>query len=431
MPGPNSTIPVYNVAVAPYSAVGDGTTDNTTAFSHAIADIQGSGMPGILYVPPSTGGFVVRNGNLQITHPNIILQGAGSMGSDGGGNSASMVLGNGSGSTFTITGMGCEVRDLAFKPGPSSSQSGSSDSYLYISQSGTTQGQIRVDNVHMYSPNIGITLTEPANGAGEYWIERLLIEGTTLTGGMNVSVGGAAVNLRHVIMAQAPSTARPQYGIQVSSAGELVMSGGCDIIAMGNCLALVPGNGQSVGAVLISDCLFDGGGGSNTGTWYGAVFVAPSGNGYVAVLRFANVWASTGSNTTANGFAFFGTGSTSPFPSIFDVSLVNCLGQGFTQHDGLYASNVVGLSVIGSTFGGNYNGIGIAAGTTNVVLNGNKCGKYTLPGYPSVGNTNYGIEIDPGVDHYVVVGNVLNGNGVGTLIDNGGGSNKYLAGNVG
>jgi hypothetical protein len=51
-------------------------------------------------------------------------------------------------------------------------------SFLYISQTGTARGQIRVDNVQMYSPNIGITLTESANGVGDYWIERVLIGGT-------------------------------------------------------------------------------------------------------------------------------------------------------------------------------------------------------------------------------------------------------------
>ncbi|HVX15336.1 MAG TPA: hypothetical protein VHC22_29370 [Pirellulales bacterium] len=411
------TIPVYNVT--DYGAIGDGNTShaavNTAAFNSAISAC--SSAPGIVYVPAAVG-FVVNNGSINIPYSNVVLQGAGGMGSSGGGSSTSNIIALGSGNTINITGMGCVVRDLAFQP--SGAQNAS---YLNISQNGSsTQGQIRVDNVHMYSPYIGISLSQPSATPGEYWIERLLIEGQTVVGGISANVGSAAVNLRHVVMAQAPGATQPQYGIQVVNAGELIIDGGCDIISMGNCLAIQPGTGQAVLAVFVSDSLFDSGNGA------GCVVIAPTGNGYVLTVRFSNVWASTGSNTTStNGFSFFGSGSMSPYPSIQDVSLVNCVGKGFTNHDGLYASNVVGLSVTSSTFGGNYVGINIAGGMSNFNLIGNKCGNYT----PQGGNAYYGIIINPGAsDYYTVIGNVSQGNGTGSIFNGGTGSHQAVVYNV-
>ncbi|HVX14821.1 MAG TPA: hypothetical protein VHC22_26765 [Pirellulales bacterium] len=414
------TLPVYNVL--DYGAIGDGTTDNTTAFINAINAIQSSGGPGILYVPsytPNCLGYVVQNGRLTISQPNIVLQGAGSMGSNGGGVGASTILGNGSGSTFTISAMGCTVRDLAFKPGPTSSQSGS-DSYLNISfLTGPGGGQITVSNVHMESPFIGITLYQPPTyegrpTGGNYWIERVVMEGGFVAGGggINANVGGAAINIRHVIMYNTNGPAsQPGYGIQVTNAAELIICDGTDIDMMGSCLNIVPGTNQAVGAVLVSDSLFD------TGNGAGCVTIFPTGNGWVQVVRFSNVWTSTqiGVSPNTSGFFFDGLNSTPPagMKAIQDVSLVNCLGQGFNGHAGLFAAGVDALSVTSSTFSGNAFGIYIYNNMYNFILNGNKCGPFSYGG----ANTSWGILINAGCDHYVISNNLLNGNGAGGLAD--------------
>jgi hypothetical protein len=284
----------------------------------------------------------------------------------------------------------------------------------------------------MESPNVGIALQPTSLGGGEYWIENLLIEGTIRGGGIYVNVGAAAVYLRHVIMYHADVNNQPQYGIQVTSSGELIISD-CDIAQMGICLSIVPGQGQYAIATYVSNSFFDNG-------RTACVYVAPTGDGFVSTMRFANVWTSTGipdNPGRANGFSFVGLYSTPPPGIEFvidDVSLVNCLGQGFVGNAGLYAHTVHGLSITSSTFGGNFNGIQIAAGTQNFVLAGNMCGNYVPPpaNQPNGNNTYYGIYIDPGAsDHYVVVGNLLNGNTGGALFDGGTGSNKAIANNVG
>lgn len=80
------TIQVYNL-VTDYGAIGDGdtanATKNTAAIQQAITDIHNSGAPGIIYIPPyapaagKVAGFVVNNGSITISDPNVVLQGAG------------------------------------------------------------------------------------------------------------------------------------------------------------------------------------------------------------------------------------------------------------------------------------------------------------------------------------------------------------------
>jgi hypothetical protein len=275
----------------------------------------------------------------------------------------------------------------------------------------------------MNSPNIGIILNQPIGTYGEHWISNLLIEGNIITGGIYAYVGRAAVNLRHVVMYNSATT-QPRYGIEVQCADELVICDGTDITNCGNCLQIDPGNGMGVLAAYVSDSFFDSGNGA------GCVYVAPSGTGFVWTMRFSNVWTSTGTNTPGtNGFTFNGAGSSNP-PAIQDVSLVNCLGQNFADYSGLYANAVSNLSVTSSTFGGNYDGINIGAGMSNFILNGNKCGNYA--GIPGVaGNSNYGIVISPGASgNFIVVENLIGGNGVGGFYNGGTGPNQAVANNV-
>ena len=93
---PPTSIPVYNVA--DYGAVGDGdltkAATNTTKINNAISDIIATGGPAILYFPPSppqVGGYgpnsqgyaVTNNGINPISVNNVVIAGAGSMGSNG------------------------------------------------------------------------------------------------------------------------------------------------------------------------------------------------------------------------------------------------------------------------------------------------------------------------------------------------------------
>ncbi|CAN5394638.1 hypothetical protein BH10PLA2_BH10PLA2_25350 [soil metagenome] len=404
------TIPVFNI-VTDYGAVGSGSTadaaTNTNAFLSAISAAAGGG---IIFVPPSAGGFVVNNGVIVITSPNITIAGAGSMGSAGNlstpqGIGGSTIIGFGPGTitnrdTITINQVGCTIENLAFLP--IGTQSGS-----YLSITGT---DCWVKNVHMQSPNIGISLTTPVTALGQFWIEDLQIAGSPIIGGIHAEIGECTLYLSHVIMgidlSLVPLPTQPAYGVAVTCAGEVLICNGTDIAFMGTCLELVPNNTQSVVATFISDSFFDSGNGP------ACLYIAPSGTGYVSTVHLSSVWTSTGHNAglPTSGFKFLGSGGTGVMPgTIENVTMVNCLAKGFNNgQSGLYAAGVNGLSVTSSTFGANGNGIVIAPGMNNFILNGNKCGKY-VPNN-SGGNDFFGIVVGSGCDKFIVANNLCYGN---------------------
>ena len=442
---------IYPYANGNGSAAATDVANNTNALINAIGAAAMAG-GGIVYIPPAPAGYVVYNWNyciselglkagIQIITPNIILMGAGGMGTAVSGSfsttglGASTLIGYGTGDTITIGtnqgGMapptvagGCVVGDLAFEQysgqDPPPVYQGPTDSFLRIQDA----GDIRVKNVHMLLPNIGITLylttkTGQPLPDSQFWIEDLLIEGTMVAGGImpvggiSATVGNATLHLNHIVMDiyQAPYSylTQPKYGIQINSAGETIIGGGTDIIAMGECLSIRPTTGQIVVATYISDSLFDSGQGDN-GT--GCVVVAPSGTGFVLTMRFSNVWVSTGNNglngaltNAANGFMFVGSSTA----MVSDISLVNCLAQSFAGFAGLYAIGLQDLAVTSSTFAGNYDGIHISGGMSNFIINGNKLGSYGLGG----GNARYGIAVDAGSDFFIIVNNIGVNNGSG------------------
>ena len=70
-------------------------------------------------------------------------------------------------------------------------------------------------------------------------------------------------------------------------------------------------------------------------------------------------------------------------------------------------------------------GINIAAGTTDFIIKG--C---TLAGTLGFGTQRYGASVTTGAsDRYIIVGNLVNGNGTGGINDNGSGVNKQVANN--
>ena len=223
----------------------------------------------------------------------------------------------------------------------------------------------------------------------------------------------------HIVMFTLPNDVGPQpsYGIRLVCSGEVVIGNGTDLVNMGNCLDVVPGifNGSGtypdkIVGLIVSDSLFD------SGTAQGCVNIHPTGNSYVSTARFSNVWASTHLNPNpnhTNGFTFVGSGGVQQAPrAVQDVSLVNCQSKGFAGGQGLYASGVNALSVVGSTFSGNQNGIFIDANMNNFVLSANKCGNYTVSGP----NTGVGIFINSSCTGYISTGNICYGNTGGAYI---------------
>ncbi len=402
---------VYNVM--DYGAIGDGNIANaavnTTAFTNAIAAASSAVAPGTVLVPSTKGGFVVNDGVITIAGPNVTIRGEASMGSNLSNGPTSAIIAHGAGHTITVSGQGGSVRGLEFRSMPTQEQNGS-DAFLQITNTAVT-----ISDLHMWSPNTGISLQLPIAAEGEFWVKDVLIEGQVKTSGITANAGNAAVSIQHCIMfSQDP---QPPYGVAVTSCGELVMGSGCDIISMGTCLALVPGlggvKGQHANAAFISDCLFDSPNGNG-------VLVKPQADGYASLLKFTNCWASTQNNAggtwPANGFTLDGTQSVPPvgIKPIMDVTFTNCSSRNFVQHCGWYCKGVYGLTSIGCTASGNFMGFQTYGCVGNI-----SCGKFgdftPAPLGFAAGNAAYGILIEKS---QMAVGsdNLLLGNGKGGII---------------
>lgn len=414
----SATAPIYSIT--DYGAIGDGdpanADTNTQAFIHALLDSAGQN-PGAVYVPMTAKGFVVNNGKI-FPAASSVIRGEGSMGASQPAAQTSTILGYGPGDTITMRGMGCHVSNLVFReavPG----QMTLADAFIKCS--GTT---CTINDVYLASPNIGISLQLTPDSGGEFWIKDVLVEGSIRSAGILANAGNATVHCNHVIMSHWGGP-QPPYGIVVTAAGELVVNNGTDIICCGSCLAIVPGldgtKGQYVNCIVVSDSLFDSGNGQ------GCVYICPSNGGYVLTARFANTWTSTNGNDAGNGigtsptsgFMFDGAQSTpAMFTAIQDVSLINCCGKSFVNRCGLYARSVNALSVVNSTFGGNFHGIQIASGCGSLILNANKCGDY-VPAYQATtgGNAIYGIYLEPTTTPFIVTSNICFGNGVGSILN--------------
>lgn len=410
-----TTLTVYNVM--DFGAVSDGDVTkakaNAAAFNGATVAASNPSSPGVVYVPSTTKGFIISNGTWKVPTNNLVIRGEASMGSNPIWGATSLIIGTGPGNTLEIGGGGCNIKNLVFKSNASGEQKGS-DAFLLI-----TNTQVSVSDLYMNSPNIGISLQLPSGANGEFWLKDIEMEGGFAYAGIVVNVGNAAVRINHTIMNNWFGP-QPSYGILVQSAGEFIMDGGCDIMQMGNCLALVPGLGgvknQYVSAIKISDCLFDSANG------LGCVYIAPQSNGFVITARFTSVWASKNGNAAGivtNGFTLDGTQTVgSPQVPIQDITFVNCEGKSFTNHCGLYAKGVQALTISNCTFGDNYMGVWLANGCSDVIVTGNKVGNYApaIQGQVNGGNADHGIFIEPSVTRFIVAENLGYGNGKGNVL---------------
>lgn len=388
---------------------------NTLVFQQALSAAAVN--PGPIYLPMGRG-MVINNGALRVTAPNMVIRGEASMGALPSWGPTSALLGKGPGHTLAITQPGCQVKGLSFKSFDGA-QNGA-DSFISVSAT-----QVTLADLYMQDMNIGISLTQPWQVGGEFWIENVLMGGRIKVAPIMANAGNCAIQMRHVLAyADDP---QPPYGVCVMSAGELIMES-CDVDNCGCCLALIPGmdggRPQNVSAIMISNSYFDNGNGP------GCLFVQPKGSAWVANLGLANVWFSTVNNNggqwSTDGIHLDGTQSVPPpgLKSISDVRISNCVGRNFLQHDGIYAIGVTGLSIVGCSFCSSYNGIQIggpsAAMACSGTLVGNKCGNYDLPalGSPmpfSGGNQNYGILIQKSPFMIVAPGNITDGNGRGGI----------------
>ncbi len=379
---------------------------NTTIFRQAIQSAKSN--PGPIYLGMGNG-LAVTNGQLNLDAPNMVLRGEAGMGTVSDWGPTSLIRGFGPGDTLKVTQGGCRISGLCWQ----GDSQGPADSFIKI-----TQTQVEVFDCNMDSPNIGIKVLFPFMQAGQFWARNILMGGMIKVCGMDIGAGQAAVKLDHVRMfngSMDPGSPQPPYGVLVKSAGEFMMLGSCDIDNCGINLAIVPGltgvANEYVGNIVISDTDLDNGNSDQ-------LLIRPLGSSFIGDVALSNVRSCSINNNAGAwpGNAFTLDGSMSRpnlnVSPIMNVSMVNCFGLNALRHCGLYAKSVVGLSVVGSTFGGNFNGIQ-TYGCTGTI-SGNKCGAYVFPplGTVTSGNTAYGVLVEKSNMVFNPNDNSLSGNGV-------------------
>ncbi len=105
----------------------------------------------------------------------------------------------------------------------------------------------------------------------------------------------------------------------------------------------------------------------------------------------------------------------------------NGIGSGIYAESGSWTIAGSDITLNGQGANGGY-GVLLASGTSNNMVTGNTL---RLNGaYPSARPVGVGVQIDAGVDKYVVTGNLLTDNSTGGVVDNGG-ANKVVADNLG
>ncbi len=98
---------------------------------------------------------------------------------------------------------------------------------------------------------------------------------------------------------------------------------------------------------------------------------------------------------------------------ISDVTFTNCNSRSFVNHCGWYADTVYGISWVGCSATGNFNGIQTKNCTG--IISGNKCGDYSpAPLGFAAGNAAYGLLLEKST---IALGpdNLLGGNLLGPI----------------
>lgn len=146
------------------------------------------------------------------------------------------------------------------------------------------------------------------------------------------------------------------------------------------------------------------------------------------VLTFQNTWFSNagyGLNGHPDGALLRAHPGSILHPSNVTVSgckLFNASGSGIHAESGAWTITGNDISVNAQGVNGGY-GILLAGGATQSVISGNSVRTNGI--YPEVRSLGVGIQIDAGVDNYVITSNLLTSNATAGLVDNGG-SNKVV-----
>jgi len=385
------------IDVVAYGAVGNGIADDTGAINSAIAALPATG--GIVYFPP---GIYLVTAQIPILQSSVRIMGAGigvSVIQDASTTADTLSFGNGS-TLFSYL----SISDLS----------------IWSSVAGTAGAAIKLNDVSLVAISrveiegefIGIN----AVASTFVVLDSVTIKNPIASTGIGIIInGGNNYYLDKVVIYTVSSQCL--YGLQLLATDSCwvdnshFISTGYGIIANPASAAVV--QKLTVNNTATSSCTNDG------------VSINPASGGTVQGIRFSAFRSSLNSGNGVN-FGTTGTITSAQFHGcqILDNALSGINLAATTSTYSLFDNCYVGGNSTSSS--GTLSGIKVAAAVSSFDIRTCRIGKSPT----SAATQKYGIEIAAGAsDKYAIIGNDLNDNVTGTILDGGSGVNKQFLGN--
>lgn len=370
------------ISVKDFGAVGDGTTDDTTAFN--AAHTAAAAVNAAVYVPGCAAGYKLAG--------TVIVKAA----MYGDGFHTSLITSSATADVLSVSVQGITLSDFNI----TTTVTRTAGSYI------ATNGAqfLRIERVDLFNWFNGIAI----GGAGVSTIRLIdIIATTNVVNGVGITVNTSTncvdVLFKNIFMVGTGTTfaTQPACGLLIKNAGDITLNN-VSTVKCGTGLNVAPGSGQVVQAIYVTDSFFDSGAG--TGVQFNM-----TGTGSIQLAKFSNVW----SCTNANGFVLGATASGTCLRSEF----INCTGSG-NVNSGFIVNylGVTNTSVIGGSYANNTHGLYFANGVYLFSVVGVRSG---LSGQFS-NNSGYGLVLVGLNDQFTITGcdftlNTLGAASIGSL----------------
>lgn len=412
------------VSVKDFGAVGDGSTDDTSAINTALIAVNALGKVA-LYFPAGvyrySGGGWLGNG--------VVITGAGRDATTIRSIAASPT----DGYLFDCRGVGSGIRSMRFDATGTTQTTGS---YVWLQGS-----ESFIDDFHMTGDFNGILMTGNVSRIRHGRFQ----DGATNAIRIRAEGGDNSQLIDDVLMgAQSPQVSAA--GIRVRNSSALIISN-TSVIQQGDALLVDPTTATqssntadgSVFSLYANNCFFDNSSGNG-------IRIAATGTGSVVRCRFANCWVGS---SAGDGIYIVNSGSGLVQGMYFDschavLNGTGGSGAGFTTggtvtdvsiNGGLVANNTEGvyfnsgtsnskvsnatIGAGGGLSGNSGNGVVLASGTSNIVVTGNTV----------INNTSNGVVALGTAVGYVIADNFISGNGADLTVT--ATTNRVVRNNVG
>ena len=319
------------ISVKDFGAIGDGTTNNTTAIQAAIDSCVLSGAS--LYFP--AGEYLV-NAALNITGPITLF---------GDGYFSKIKLNSITSDLFYVTGTGVNIQMLSMGSYAAVLKTNGS----FVNLNGASL--VTIENFWMEEIFIGIKITGAASQAikiSNGWIKNFY---ATPAGGAGILMDGTAarvdVRVTDVLIA-GDSGQFIDSGVKITNIGDAVIQGLSTLYCTIG-LSVQPDVSQNIQALFVNNSYFDQSGSS------GIAIIGGNAGGTMKLVKLTDCWSCSNGQY---GIQIFSSGT-----PIQEVDILNCIVSNNTQSGvAVLSSLCTGVRVIGGSFSAN-GGWGLIADT--------------------------------------------------------------------